>query len=52
MSAILTICDAVSILRVGYMQRSDPKHSGGLDPSKYKKTHPSVFKIQTQSLTV
>ena len=34
-SAILTICDDVSILRFRYMLRSNPEHSGGRDPSNY-----------------
>ena len=32
-SAILTICDDVSILRFRYMLRSNTEYSGGLDPS-------------------
>ena len=34
-SAILTICDDVSILRFRYKLRSNPKRSGGWDPSSY-----------------
>ena len=34
-SAILTICDDVSILRFRYMLRSNPEHSGGRDRSNY-----------------
>ena len=32
-SAILTICDDVSILRFRYMLRSNPERGGGRDPS-------------------
>ena len=32
-SAILTICEDVSILRFRYMLRSNPEHSGGRDPT-------------------
>ena len=32
-SAILTICDDVRILRFKYMLRSNPEHSGGRDRS-------------------
>ena len=32
-TAILTICDDVSILRFCYMLRSNPEHSGGRDRS-------------------
>ena len=40
-SAILTICDDVSILRFSYMLRYNPEHnvSGGRDRSIYTQSH-------------